>query len=96
MTRQELQDWLGKASREFITHKMNTLDSMTPKKREFMIKVIHHHHQLLSRQDNEGHHPRGHQKVASRFDTLAFLIATATRFLLTENPDPTIRNIRAQ
>jgi anaerobic magnesium-protoporphyrin IX monomethyl ester cyclase len=41
MSLQEVQDWLGKASREFYTHKMNTLDSMTPKKREFMIKVIH-------------------------------------------------------
>ena len=41
MTLQEVQDWLGKASREFFTHKMNTLDSMSPKKREFMIKVIH-------------------------------------------------------
>jgi len=41
MTLQEVQDWLGKASREFYTHKMNTLNIMTPKKREFMIKVIH-------------------------------------------------------
>ena len=41
MTLQEVQDWLGKASREFYTHKMNTLGAMTPKKREFMIKVIH-------------------------------------------------------
>jgi anaerobic magnesium-protoporphyrin IX monomethyl ester cyclase len=41
MTLQEVQDWLGKASREFYTHKMNTLGTMTPKKREFMIKVIH-------------------------------------------------------
>jgi len=41
MTLQEVHDWLGKASREFFTHKMNTLDSMSPKKREFMIKVIH-------------------------------------------------------
>jgi anaerobic magnesium-protoporphyrin IX monomethyl ester cyclase len=41
MTLKEVQDWLGKASREFFTHKMNTLDTMTPKKREFMIKVIH-------------------------------------------------------
>jgi anaerobic magnesium-protoporphyrin IX monomethyl ester cyclase len=41
MTLQEVQDWLGKASREFYTHKMNTLDVMSPKKREFMIKVIH-------------------------------------------------------
>ena len=41
MTLQEVHDWLGKASREFFTHKMKTLDTMTPKKREFMIKVIH-------------------------------------------------------
>jgi len=41
MTLQEVQDWLGKASREFYTHKMNTLGDMTPRKREFMIKVIH-------------------------------------------------------
>ena len=41
MTLQEVHDWLGKASREFFTHKMNTLDTMTPRKREFMIKVIH-------------------------------------------------------
>jgi anaerobic magnesium-protoporphyrin IX monomethyl ester cyclase len=41
MTLQEVREWLGKASREFFTHKMNTLDAMTPKKREFMIKVIH-------------------------------------------------------
>ncbi len=41
MTVPEVQDWLGKASREFFTHKMRTLDTMTPKKREFMIKVIH-------------------------------------------------------
>ena len=41
MTLQEVHDWLGKASREVFTHKMNTLDSMSPKKREFMIKVIH-------------------------------------------------------
>lgn len=41
MTLKEVHDWLGKASREFFTHKMNTLDSMSPKKREFMIKVIH-------------------------------------------------------
>ena len=40
MTLQEVQDWLGNASRDFYTHKMQTLDSMTPKKREFMIKVV--------------------------------------------------------
>jgi anaerobic magnesium-protoporphyrin IX monomethyl ester cyclase len=41
MTLLEVQDWLGKASREFFTHKMNTLDTMSLKKREFMIKVVH-------------------------------------------------------
>ena len=41
MTLKEVHEWLGKASREFFTHKMNTLNTMTPKKREFMIKVIH-------------------------------------------------------
>lgn len=40
MTLKEVQDWLGKASREFFTNKINTLDTMTPKKREFMIKVV--------------------------------------------------------
>ncbi len=40
MTLQEVTDWLGKASREFYTHKMDTLDSMSPKKREFMVKVV--------------------------------------------------------
>ncbi len=41
MTLREVQDWLSRASRDFFMNKMNTLDSMTPKKREFMIKVIH-------------------------------------------------------
>lgn len=40
MTLKEVHDWLGNASRDFFTNKMRTLDSMTPKKREFMIKVI--------------------------------------------------------
>jgi anaerobic magnesium-protoporphyrin IX monomethyl ester cyclase len=40
MTLQEVQNWLGSASRDFFTHKMQTLDTMTPKKREFMIKVV--------------------------------------------------------
>ena len=40
MTVQEVQAWLGNASRDFFTHKMHTLDTMTPKKREFMIKVV--------------------------------------------------------
>ena len=40
MTLPEVQEWLGRASREFYMHKMSTLDGMTPKKREFMIKVV--------------------------------------------------------
>jgi anaerobic magnesium-protoporphyrin IX monomethyl ester cyclase len=41
MTIQEVMDWLGKASRDFYMHKMHTLDAMSPKKREFMVKVVH-------------------------------------------------------
>lgn len=41
MSLAEVESELGKASREFYIHKMNTLDQMTPKKREFMIKVVH-------------------------------------------------------
>ncbi len=41
MTIKEVTDELGKASRDYYMHKLETLDSMTPKKREFMIKVIH-------------------------------------------------------
>ncbi|MDO8282439.1 MAG: radical SAM protein [Thermodesulfovibrionia bacterium] len=41
MTIDELRDELGRASRVYYMHKLETLDSMTEKKREFMIKVIH-------------------------------------------------------
>ncbi len=41
MTLDEVTAELGKASRDFYMHKMNTLDTMSPKKREFMIKVVH-------------------------------------------------------
>jgi len=41
MNLKEVSDMLGKASREFYQYKINNLDSMTEKKREFMIKVIH-------------------------------------------------------
>ena len=41
MTLEEVTAELGKASRDFYMHKMSTLDSMTPRKREFMIKVVH-------------------------------------------------------
>ncbi len=41
MTLDEVRDILGKASREFYMYKMNSLDLMTERKREFMIKVVH-------------------------------------------------------
>ncbi|MEW6713876.1 MAG: radical SAM protein [Nitrospirota bacterium] len=41
MTIQEVTDELGRAARVYYMHKLDTLDSMTEKKREFMIKVIH-------------------------------------------------------
>lgn len=41
MTLEEVHEWLGKASRDYYMYKMNTLDNMSEKKREFMIKVIH-------------------------------------------------------
>lgn len=41
MTLEEVERELGQASRDFYMHKMKTLDSMTPKKREFMVKVVH-------------------------------------------------------
>ena len=41
MTLQEVERELGHASRDFYMHKMQTLDSMTPRKREFMVKVVH-------------------------------------------------------
>ncbi len=40
MTLEEVTAELGRASRDFYMHKINTLDSMTQKKREFMIKVV--------------------------------------------------------
>lgn len=40
MTLEEVARELGTASRDFYMHKINTLDTMTPKKREFMIKVV--------------------------------------------------------
>jgi anaerobic magnesium-protoporphyrin IX monomethyl ester cyclase len=40
MTLEEVTAELGKASREFYVHKMNTLGAMSPRKREFMIKVV--------------------------------------------------------
>lgn len=41
MTLKEVQEFLGKASREYYMYKMNTLDIMTERKRDFMVKVIH-------------------------------------------------------
>ncbi len=41
MTLGEVKDILGKASREFYMYKINNLDSMTQRKREFMVKVVH-------------------------------------------------------
>jgi len=41
MTLKEVHEWLGKASRDYYMYKMNTLESLSEKKREFMIKVIH-------------------------------------------------------
>lgn len=41
MTLQEVTDMLGKASREFYQYKINNLDLLTEKKREFMVKVFH-------------------------------------------------------
>jgi anaerobic magnesium-protoporphyrin IX monomethyl ester cyclase len=40
MTLDEVRAELGLASRNFYMHKLNTLDSMTPEKRDFMIKVM--------------------------------------------------------
>ena len=40
MTREELTTELGKASRDFYVHKIQTLDQMSAKKRQFLIKVI--------------------------------------------------------
>ncbi len=41
MTLGEVKDILGKASREFYMYKINNLDTMTQRKREFMVKVVH-------------------------------------------------------
>jgi anaerobic magnesium-protoporphyrin IX monomethyl ester cyclase len=41
MTIEEVTTELGSAARNFYMHKMSTLDAMSPKKREFMIKVVH-------------------------------------------------------
>jgi anaerobic magnesium-protoporphyrin IX monomethyl ester cyclase len=41
MTLEEMAAELGKASRDFYMHKMKNLDSLSAKKQEFMVKVIH-------------------------------------------------------
>ncbi len=41
MTLEEVTAELGSAARNFYMHKMNTLDTMSPRKKEFMIKVVH-------------------------------------------------------
>jgi hypothetical protein len=41
MTLEDVAKELGMAARDFYMHKMNTLDAMSPRKREFMIKVVH-------------------------------------------------------
>jgi anaerobic magnesium-protoporphyrin IX monomethyl ester cyclase len=41
MTLDEVQNELGRASRDFYMHKMKNLHTMTPRKREFMVKVVH-------------------------------------------------------
>jgi anaerobic magnesium-protoporphyrin IX monomethyl ester cyclase len=40
MTLEEVRDGLGMASRDFYMHKLETLDEMSSRKKEFMIKVI--------------------------------------------------------
>ncbi|UCG78629.1 MAG: cobalamin-dependent protein [Nitrospirota bacterium] len=40
MTLEEVNRELGHAARDFYMYKMDSLDSMTPKKREFMVKVV--------------------------------------------------------
>ncbi len=40
MTLNEVRDELGRASMEFYMHKLNTLNTMSPRKKEFMLKVI--------------------------------------------------------
>jgi anaerobic magnesium-protoporphyrin IX monomethyl ester cyclase len=41
MSLDEVNEMLGKASRDFYKYKIDSLDSMTEKKREFMVKVVH-------------------------------------------------------
>jgi anaerobic magnesium-protoporphyrin IX monomethyl ester cyclase len=41
MALEEVASELGRASRDFYMHKMKNLDRMSPKKREFMVKVVH-------------------------------------------------------
>jgi anaerobic magnesium-protoporphyrin IX monomethyl ester cyclase len=41
MTLEEVTTELGRASRDFYVHKMMNLDQLSPKKREFMVKVVH-------------------------------------------------------
>ena len=41
MTIEEVSEILGRASRDFYMYKINNLDSMTERKKEFMIKVVH-------------------------------------------------------
>jgi len=41
MTLEEVATELGKASRDFYMHKMKNLDNLSPKKQEFMVKVVH-------------------------------------------------------
>jgi hypothetical protein len=41
MTLEEVSAELGRASREFYRNKIDNLDSLIPKKKKFMIKVVH-------------------------------------------------------
>ena len=41
MTLEDVAGELGRASRDFYMHKMKTLERMSAKKREFMVKVVH-------------------------------------------------------
>ncbi len=41
MSLKEVNDMLGKASRDFYMYKINNLDLLTEKKKEFMVKVVH-------------------------------------------------------
>lgn len=40
MTPDEVYEGLGRASRDFYMHKLQTLNQMSSRKREFMIKVM--------------------------------------------------------